>query len=87
MSISEAMLAQALFQYLEQHAEQFQEFLSERYDTADLVVTWHEDPPNKRLLALVRRMAQDESPYAENEYSLRIERLDRRSRVSTERTL
>ena len=73
MTISNAMLAQGLLDYFQQHAKEFEDFLMERFDIGDGYVTWREDERNKRLVLTVTRKAEDMGTLSEREYAIRIE--------------
>jgi HD-like signal output (HDOD) protein len=74
MAISEAMLAQALLEYFQQHEEEFGEFLLERWNLDDGYVIWREDTRNRRLNVRVRILSQGGGIKAEDDYFIRIER-------------
>jgi len=73
MSISNAMLANGIIEYLKKNAEEFENFLCESYDV-DLRIDYEgESIDNDRILIRLETLAQDESPINERSYSLRIE--------------
>ncbi len=72
MAISDAMVAQALLEYLQQHSEEFEEFLFERYHLDDGYVNFSADEENGRLLLRVTRVAQDGQKLSERDYAIRI---------------
>jgi hypothetical protein len=54
--VTEAMLAQALREYIEQHIEEFEEFLEERMDLGgDVAVTWSASPGRQLLVDVTKR--------------------------------
>jgi hypothetical protein len=80
MAISEAMMAQALFDYFQQHEKCFEEFILERCNIDDGFVSWGGDNTNKRLLLIVTKRAQDGGILAESDYAINITRVDRAPR-------
>ena len=73
MAISEAMLAQAVLEYFEQHAEEFEKFLLNRYRIDNGYVSWGEDIRNQRLRLTATRLAQSGEIVSERDYHIRIE--------------
>ncbi len=75
MAITEAMLAQALLKYFQQHKEEFEEFLDESYHLGDVYVTWRPDPTDRRILVNVRREGTG-GMLSERDLAIRIERTE-----------
>ena len=76
MAISEAMLAQALIEYLQQHAGEFSEFLFDRYEEGDGYLTLSGDRIDRMPLLMITKLSQDGSKVSEHRYSIRVERND-----------
>lgn len=76
MAISEAMLAQALTEYLQQHAGELSEFLFDRFEEGDGYVTLSGDKIDRMLSLMVTKLSQDGSIVSEHRYSIRVERND-----------
>lgn len=74
MAISEAMLAQALIEYLQQHAAEFSNFLFDRYEEGDGYITLSGDRIDRVFLLMITKLSQDGSKVAEHRYSIRVER-------------
>jgi hypothetical protein len=73
MSISDAMLAQSLLDYFEQHTKEFEDFLIERFRIDDGYVAWREDKENKRLLLTVTKKAQGGETLSQRDYAISVE--------------
>jgi hypothetical protein len=76
MAISEAMLAQALTEYLQQHAGELSEFLFDRFEEGDGYVTLSGDRIDRMLSLMITKLSQDGSIVSEHRYSIRVERND-----------
>ena len=72
MAISEAMIAQAFLEYFQRHAEEFEEFLFERFNIDEGIVSWGEDKTNKKLLLTVSTYSQDGARKSEDDYIISI---------------
>ena len=75
MAISELMLAQAMKEYLQQHADEFAAFLFERYDMGEGYVSWSLKPSERFLLLLltVTRLSQGGGIIAEDQYEIGVQ--------------
>jgi hypothetical protein len=72
---TEAMLAQALLEYMEQRETEFEQFLDERMDLGgDVAVTWSA-PPGKLRVDVTKRGESAELTWA-SRFALRIRRED-----------
>ena len=70
---TEAMLAQALLEYMEQHIDEFEEFLDERMDLGgDVAVNWSA-PPGKLRVDIVKRGHSMELTW-ESKFAIKITR-------------
>ena len=73
MAIGDGMLAQALLDYFQQHAEEFEQFLLERAGIGEGYVRWRGDEVHKRLVLKVTTLGSGPSIVSEREYAMKIE--------------
>jgi len=73
MTISNAMLANGIVDYLKKNTDDFENFLCQTYDVDIRIDYQGEEKDNDRILIRLETLAQDESPIGERSYSLRIE--------------
>ena len=81
MTISDAMLAQALLGFLKENQEAFERFVLERYDIDDGNIRLSPKGPDRSLLLTVIRRGQDGSTVAERDYSIRIQTIGPKDRA------
>ncbi len=75
MSVSEAMMADAILQYMNKSGTEFEASLLERSGIDLGSVSWRGDKANKRLVVKVTKLSQDGSVVSENEYALTVSRI------------
>jgi len=72
MARGDGMLAQVLLDYLQQHAEEFEQFLLERAGIGEGYVRWRGEEPHKRLVLNVTTLGSGPSIVSEREYAMKI---------------
>ena len=72
MAIGDGMLAQVLLDYLQQHAEEFEQFLLERAGIGEGYVRWRGEETHKRLVLKVTTLGSGPSIVSEREYAMKI---------------
>ena len=65
MSIGDGMLAQALFDYFQQHTEEFEQFLLERAGIGDGYIRWRGEEKHKRLVLKITTLGSGPSIVSE----------------------
>jgi hypothetical protein len=77
MALSDAMLADAIKDFLNRNSEDFEKFLSERYEVDTAVHFGGEAVDAKRVTVHIKVLGQDGSPTSERIYALHIETISR----------
>lgn len=79
MGLSDAMLAEALLEYLHQDFERLEKWILNRCELEKHsgVVVLKADEGNRRLVLTVKRLGQDASTVSERDYAIRIETINK----------
>jgi len=72
MALGDGMLAQALLDYFQQHAEELEQFILERAGIGEGYVRWRGEEPQKRLVLKITTLGSGPSIVSEREYAMKI---------------
>ena len=72
MALSDAMLAQALLDYFDQHTEDFATFLLARASMGDGSVLWQGDAPRNRVLLAFTLFGGEGRTLSQQTYAIKI---------------
>lgn len=73
MALSDALLAQALLDYFDQHTEDFEMFLLDRAEIGDGYVLWQGDAPHNRVLLAFTSFGGDGRTLSQRAYAITID--------------
>ena len=82
MALSDAMLAQALLDYFDQHTEDFETFLLDRAAIGDGYVLWQGDAPHKRVLIAFTIFGGEGRTLSHRTYAIKIAAVEPRRVLS-----